>query len=356
MPRAARIVLVTAGLTIVVAAVLEVGLRLFLPQGYRATYTSGDAWGAPDSVLGMVPARGADARVECPEFSFRFRISRQGFRDREIHTPGAHPDSLRILLVGDSFTFGAGNEYEEIWPVRFETRLREIRPDVDVVKAGVLGYDTRTEVLYLDRLLPLYRPDVVVLAFLPNDLFTNRPLAAPAPAPAPGASTLQAVRRLQIGRLASRALLGIDPLYERIYLWTPRRQYYQTDWPPHAAQQAAVTRELLRQAQERCRSFGADFLVLSIPQEFQVLATGRGDRWEGIEPARIDTAMAAFAGEQGFPWIPTLPALASAYRKHGPALYYRSDGHLAPAGNRWVADVLFREFTARFPDAAAAGG
>lgn len=356
MPRTARIALITAGLTVLAAAGLELGLRFLLPQGYRATYASGSAWGVPDSVLGMVPAPGTDARVACPEFSFRFRINGQGFRDEAFHAPGVHPDSLRVLLVGDSFTFGAGSEYEAIWPVRFEARLQEAIPGAQVVKAGVLGYDTRTEVLYLERLLPVYRPDVVVLGFLPNDLFTNRPLDAVEPPAGGGASVLQTVRGLQMARLASRILLRIDPLYERIYLMTPRRQYYQTVWPPHAEDQAAVTRALLRRAHELCRSYGAAFLVLSIPQEFQVLAAGRGDRWDGIDPGRIDAALGAFAEAEGFPWIPTLPALAAAYREHGPALYYRSDGHLAPAGNRQVAEVVFREFMARYPEIAATGG
>jgi hypothetical protein len=57
-----------------------------------------------------------------------------------------------------------------------ERTLQAAGYHADIVKAGVPAYDTRAEVLFLERLYPDYNPDIVALVFLPNDLFTNYPV------------------------------------------------------------------------------------------------------------------------------------------------------------------------------------
>ena len=47
---------------------------------------------------------------------------------------------------------------------------------IELAKAGVPGYDTRLEVLYLKQIFAQTAPDAVVLGFLTNDVFTNEPL------------------------------------------------------------------------------------------------------------------------------------------------------------------------------------
>ena len=84
------------------------------------------------------------------------------------------PDvDLRILAVGDSFTFGPYVPNEDTWPGWLEHVLNarlHPRERVQVLNGGVAGYTVRDEYYYLaERGLGL-EPDVVVVALFPNDI------------------------------------------------------------------------------------------------------------------------------------------------------------------------------------------
>ena len=165
----------------------------------------------------------------------RYAINALGLRDASEHPTPA--ERLRLLLLGDSFTFGYANDYADIWPVRLEQELAAQGLSTDCVKAGVLGYDTRVEALYLPEALAAYRPDVVLLVLLPNDLVTNRPLDAP-----PEVLRAPAVIRpqdkpvaLHLPMLLSRHLMQSDTAYALLYRWTAREQLFRRDKPALAA-------------------------------------------------------------------------------------------------------------------------
>jgi hypothetical protein len=80
-----------------------------------------------------------------------------GFRDIEFK-----PDGRPVMLfVGDSFVWGVDAEANE----RFTDLLRERLPQYQTVNAGVSGYGTDQEYLWLNRIWPEIHPDVVVLFF-----------------------------------------------------------------------------------------------------------------------------------------------------------------------------------------------
>jgi lysophospholipase L1-like esterase len=78
--------------------------------------------------------------------------------------------ALRVLVVGDSCTLGMGVGDEETYSAVLERALRERGLDAAVFNAGVSGYDTVQEAAVLRRLLPVIRPHVVVVGWLPNDV------------------------------------------------------------------------------------------------------------------------------------------------------------------------------------------
>jgi lysophospholipase L1-like esterase len=84
---------------------------------------------------------------------------------------------FRIVCVGGSTTFGAGIVGDEnTYPARLEALLSAARPDlsIEVLNAGVPGYTTAENVIYLSlRLLDL-EPDLVVLYEGYNDFKPNR--------------------------------------------------------------------------------------------------------------------------------------------------------------------------------------
>ena len=74
----------------------------------------------------------------------------------------------RIFVLGDSFSDGQLNE-EDL----FSTRLEELNPQLEVVNAGVSGYGTVQEYLYLRSEGLRFQPDMVLLMFYENDLTDN---------------------------------------------------------------------------------------------------------------------------------------------------------------------------------------
>jgi len=101
----------------------------------------------------------------------------------ELRDPREYPlekDSrtFRILVLGDSVTFGHGSVYEHTYPYLLEQRLKAWRPDVDwqVWNAAVPGYNTSQELAQLLEIGPRLKPDLVVVGFFENDLADNRPI------------------------------------------------------------------------------------------------------------------------------------------------------------------------------------
>jgi lysophospholipase L1-like esterase len=94
-----------------------------------------------------------------------------GLRSPEVDGPPAAGER-RILCLGDSQTFGNGVGQERTYPRRLEVLLAPGREGerFTVVNAGVPGYDTLQEVDLLERLLPVVRPEVVVVGFYLNDI------------------------------------------------------------------------------------------------------------------------------------------------------------------------------------------
>ena len=341
-------------ISIVIAAVLFVGfelvVRTWFPQKLRTTFIGGTSLGIKDPAIGHLNQPNAHALVEGPEFTVTYQVNEQGFRDKTLYSAAKPEDTTRILLLGDSFTFGAANSYEDIWPVLVENRLREDGHKVELIKAGVPAFDTRNEVLFLEKYYEKYRPDIVAFVFLPNDLFTNTPISDN-----PGDTSQQRDTGIRKARdkkstlhsltLIKRLLMSSDQLYTQLYLLTSRRAYYETDPNAEVAKQFLETDKLFTRASKFCSDKGCEFMVFSIPQQFQVLAQAKQIEIDGVDPAAIDQTFQKKADESGYRWLPLLPELTRVYKQEGHVLYFRNDGHLNPDGNKVAASFIQQSFS-----------
>jgi hypothetical protein len=95
-------------------------------------------------------------------------INSDGLRDREISVART-PGTTRIMMLGDSLTFGWGVPAENTYSKRLETKLREAGHSVEVINTGVGNYNTSMEVEYFLTRGAKYRPDIVVLNYFIND-------------------------------------------------------------------------------------------------------------------------------------------------------------------------------------------
>jgi lysophospholipase L1-like esterase len=98
----------------------------------------------------------------------RLATNSRGFR-QDVPTPlRKADDTIRIVGVGDSVMWGAWVEREDAWLGVLERELAT-RSGYEVINAGVIGYSTYQERLFLERhVLPL-APDVVVVNHCDND-------------------------------------------------------------------------------------------------------------------------------------------------------------------------------------------
>jgi GDSL-like Lipase/Acylhydrolase family len=77
--------------------------------------------------------------------------------------------AVRILTLGDSFTEGSTVGETEV----FTARMQQADPRLEVLNAGVGGYGTVQELLYLTSEGMRFKPDLVLLLFYENDLTDN---------------------------------------------------------------------------------------------------------------------------------------------------------------------------------------
>lgn len=125
-----------------------------------------------------------------------YRYNALGLRGPEV-APVPKDGTVRVLAVGDSFTFGQGVAEEHTWPARLERLLADRRdaagPAVEVVNAGRAGLDTRGELQWLEEHGAALRPDLVIVQFFVNDVIVHRRIGAPPPSRV--AAVLSAARR-----------------------------------------------------------------------------------------------------------------------------------------------------------------
>ena len=182
----------TAWLVIFSAAVsagaMEAGLALL---GHRPQYTDPSAarlslarwWRCDDlgcrfdprHIRDAPPAEELAGRPKAKVFFERLAIvNSQGFHDTQDFVATEElGDSLRILVLGDSFAFGFYAPPGQGWVEVLEEELGRDGP-VTLWNTGIPGAATVQQAAVLERLLPVLRPDLVILAFYPgNDVDGN---------------------------------------------------------------------------------------------------------------------------------------------------------------------------------------
>jgi hypothetical protein len=100
-----------------------------------------------------------------------FTTNELGLRDDPVlpKTDGM----FRILCLGDSMTFGSGVPAETAYPGVLESRLQARAGQslkIDVINAGIMGYNMMNILASAETLIKLLQPDAVTYTFVDNDL------------------------------------------------------------------------------------------------------------------------------------------------------------------------------------------
>lgn len=115
----------------------------------------------------------AKYRHKSADVNVRFQINAQGMRGSRDYPYSKPENTQRILSLGDSFTIGYEVAFENCFSSIVERTLNEHGVEVEVLNAGVSGFSNAEELLYLERELLKYDPDLVLVSFYSNDLKDN---------------------------------------------------------------------------------------------------------------------------------------------------------------------------------------
>lgn len=153
---------------LLVAGMLEGVLRV-LPQRPAPRGKGNLPWIAYHKTIGWENLAGYSGRQVKPgAFDVGIRINSLGLRGPDCPAEPL-PDRPRILVIGDSFTFGHGVDTEDT----FSARLQALLPETEVLNAGIVGVGHDQQLLWLrERGLGL-KPDLIVWAYSSADIPRN---------------------------------------------------------------------------------------------------------------------------------------------------------------------------------------
>jgi lysophospholipase L1-like esterase len=330
--------------------VAELAIRIVRPQ---AVMTVTPGLYQPDPPRRYRIAPGFQGRItNQAEFDTAVATNREGLRGPEVGPKPA--GSLRILAIGDSFTFGVGARQDETWPARLEKRM----PNVQVLNAGAPGFGVPDEVAWFEAHGAGLQPDLVVVAvFLANDLQDASP-DQPKVAVVDGSlvvpgetgglrrwlyyhSHLFRLLKSSVLEGRVRSLLGLkEP-------WATRELRAEFSlYGPELPEEIRKGAEATEAAVGRLASRGipvAAVLIPSLPQVDARRWTALLDRF-GLDPAshdprRPNRLFRAIFERHGVPVLDLTDTFESAVRQ-GQRIYYPIDQHLTPAGYDLMARTI----------------
>ncbi len=154
---------------------LEVVLRVFpVPavEIHRRAPADTSGFFDYDPELGWRGRAGAHGVLSGWEFTSDIRLNARGFRDTEVAV-AKPPGVFRVVLLGDSITWGHGVEQSQRYGDILTEDLHLQGRAVQVVNLAVSGYGTDQELLLWEREGRSYCADLVLLGLYENDVREN---------------------------------------------------------------------------------------------------------------------------------------------------------------------------------------
>jgi hypothetical protein len=344
-------------------------------------------------ILYDVATHGSLASLRAPDLSFGIRSWRIhhemrpgyqsavvrtnsfGLRSPEVAVPKPE-GTFRILLLGDSFTFGMRVADDDlIFARRLEAQLRERYPSkrIEVVNGGVLSYCPLLEYLEYRHYLHSLEPDLVVLNFDMSDvqdqLAYSRDLVRDADGtplfvtePSLRTTTISAMPRLLLFEWIGRRIRGASGRIQSTLEGNPfvrdkDRYLWALDNGPSMDREAADAMAPILDLRKLLDRDHTGLVLAVYPQPWQVSpkATNQPPIREqyGIGYGTVHLndrpfkKLGAFADENRIPFVNAAPAFRA--DPHGETLFFDNDFHFTPRGHELYASVL-RDFIVTHSD------
>jgi hypothetical protein len=332
--------------TVVALALGEVAIRILAPDR-SASELRGLHRFRPDLPWIYELRPGAEGRLGETGDAL-YRINADGLRG-SIYARPKPPGVLRVVLMGDSVSFGYGVEEAEAYPQRLERMLSELVPDaqVEVVNLGVGGYNAFNEAELLKIVGLSYEPDLVLVQFCINDLNdptvhfdaqTRLALSAvpdeafPDPTRRRGSvyAPSRALAACRLSKLCATAhdlwLAARAPEFDDRTLRDATELVEAGDRPEWQWLETRYV-EMARAAE----SAGAGFAILAFPYPSQLAGSG---------PHPVQRRLVELGARHGWPVIDPLPAFRAARAPGAPL--FMDWWHPTAAGHRVAASETAR--------------
>lgn len=307
---------------------LELAARFIVKQPY---YAFPQGYFVPDEFTGYALARNFKGRYAQPEFNISIDTNSDGLRDFEHDFSG---DTFKILALGDSFSFGVGVELRNTYLSRLEQALNQgsASRKFSVIKAGVVGYSTFNEKIYLARAGLKYRPDLVLVQFWWDDLGVDRITYLSQM----GFLTQGVIKNPQDFRLFLNRHVRTYALFRRIFSVVSQKSLFPLKLANDDEEcsllkaKALVTVNEFKEIEALCARNKAVCLFVLMPAKEFVLK--KNDSWDYF---------CSVLKENQIPAIDLLPVLKKAHENQG-SVFFKIDLHLNENGHKVVADELGR--------------
>ncbi len=311
----------------------EIGLRIYdaatgeAPVGVLTDLIEmrGDYWTMrPNSAITQLERTGDTT----------YNVNALGYRGA---FPSGPKTGQRVLILGDSISFGLGVEDRATYPRLLANRLATPARPVEVGNLAVFSYGPHEYLSTWRRLGKAFRPDVVVLQLYMNDIG-----AAPWNAP-------RKVGAIQIATALGFKLVQSSAVLRRAYQWANMAYYYQVrpsqrrgkTQPANDAEPRAIAAQLeaksietmegMRQVHtllREIRANGAKVMLVYAPNEAQLY----DPQWNLIN----DAVRTSFADEADA-YVDLTPTLVAAPDRAG---IYVDGLHYERYGHRLITDRL----------------
>ena len=255
------------------------------------------------------------------------RTNALGLRDREF-TLDKPAGVRRVLVLGDSMTFGWGAREEDSYPKVLERLLNGSGGPLEVVNAGVGNYNTAQEVAYFRERGIRLNPDEVILGFYINDA-----------EPTPSEQTGLIARHSYFYVLAAS---GWDA-FQRQRGWKESFESYYRNLYAEESPGWRNARNALKELSAMCRDARIRLRLVIIPE---LHAPGEAYAFRDIHGI-----VAAAARREGIPVLDLVDAFGGVEPQ---SLWVsRGDAHPNASAHRIIAAALFKEMTGDAPTGGA---
>jgi lysophospholipase L1-like esterase len=348
----ASVVLVASVLTLLLG---EISVRIFVPTERLVPLN--------EVILGVTAQRpNVDGIHIVPyTFSVSYKTSAQRFRSAKDFTPIPDPRTLRVAVLGDSFTFGWGASDDESYPSQLERLLNSEYGPTEVLNAGVCGVGTGDEALWYDLWVSRFHPNLVILTVVPND--TDDDLARPLFAvdasgnvrPKSGVQVAQFQAQTLRARQIITRLPGYDYLTEHSELLNLFRRTVSEMIRRHhlkASRASAgpsvfdtVGLRLLggevEWLNQQIRTSGGQLVVVFVPFREDVSEQVPKTNPVVAESAKMVETLSRVCAQYSIPFRDITPEMKNAaVGGQRPLFYTKYDAHPTPAGYRVIAGLV----------------